>query len=69
METILLAIVGFFKFFDQIVWFIKKLEGTPADKMKRVIAEVDAALKKADEIGKDGRRSDDTSSLEDLINR
>lgn len=68
ISSILAVILGAFKFFDQVKWFIERMEATPTEKRQEVIASVDAAIKKANEIGKDGRRTDDTSGLEDIIN-
>lgn len=66
--SILAVILGAFKFFDQVKWFVEKLEKTPQEKRQEVIASVDAALAKANAPGKDGMRSDDTSAAEDIIN-
>jgi hypothetical protein len=66
--SIISVILGAFKFFDQVKWFVELLQKTPQEKLQDIIGTVDAAFKKADAVNPDGTRSDDTSDIEDIIN-
>lgn len=61
--AILGVISGIFKFWDQVVWLVKTLEKTPAEKQADFIAALHNASVKADET------SGDTSGYERIIGR
>jgi len=52
MSEILLAIVGFFKFFDEVSAFIKILQKTPVEKHQAL---VEAAQKESDSFAQSNR--------------
>jgi hypothetical protein len=58
---IIAVIGGILKFFDQVKWFVGLLQKTPMEKVNQVMAEVDAAFKKAE-------LTNDTSEIEDILN-
>lgn len=62
MGEILAILAGILKFWDEVVFFIKLLQKTPVEKVKDVIAEVNAAFDKAD-------KTNETSDIEDIFNR
>lgn len=45
-------ILGFFKFFDEVKWLIKTLQGTPVDKQQKLIASMQV---EAENFRKTGR--------------
>lgn len=52
MASILPIIAGIFKFWDEIIWLIKTLQGTPEAHRQEITARI---MKEAEEFEKTGR--------------
>ena len=51
------------KFWDQVSWFVKKIDGTPAENREKMIASIHSAFEKSEAP----ETKDDTSAVEDII--
>lgn len=52
MTEFLAIVSGFFKFFDEVTWLIKKLEKTPVAKRQELIAKIQAEGERQDQSGR-----------------
>lgn len=63
MSEFIAIMLGVFKFWDQVTWLVKKLEGTPAENREKMIASVHAAFEQS------RTTPGDTDAIEDIIAR
>lgn len=69
MAEFLTALTGFFKFFDQVVGFIKLLEKTPLEKRADAIKAVNDAFSLVNKPNPvTGKPSGDTGGIERILN-
>lgn len=68
MGSFLAALLGMFKFFDQVTAFVKMLEKTPMQKRAEAIRRVNDAFLAVNKPDATGKPSGDTSEIEGILN-